>query len=234
MGSLGLLFIPTLGGYWFLTKLYYTRYSTLRDSGYHVLFKSAIAGLILGIVARSIVIFLLIPSLPRFVEIWKSHVPSDYSGTVVLSFLLGCVLPPVINQFYGKEKAMRRTARESGNLIELIIRENNESGKLVELSLKSGKSYIGFVLESGIARHGESDVALLPLKSGYRKEDTHELEITTNYAPVLWEFLQNPESSGLNYEDFRIVIPMSEIVSARIFDPDVYELFQQRIIRIAK
>ena len=32
---------------------------------------------------------------------------------------------------------------------------------------------------------------------------------------------------NLDYEDFRIVIPMSEIVSARIFDPDVYELFQQ-------
>ena len=52
-------------------------------------------------------------------------------------------------------------------------------------------------------------------------------KITTNYAPVLLEFLENQESSGLDYEDFRIVIPMSEIVSARIFDPDMYELFQQ-------
>ena len=227
MGSLGLLFIPTLGGYWFLTRLYYTRYGVLRDSGYHVLFKSAIVGCFLVAVARLMVIFFFNSHFPFISELWKSFVPFDYYGTAVLSALLGGVLPIGINRFYKKEKAMRRAAKESGNLIELLIRENNESGKLVELSLRSGKSYIGFVLESGIARHGESDVALLPLNSGYRKEDTHELEITTNYAPVLWEFLQKQESSGLVREDLRIVIPMAEIVSARIFDPDMYELFQQ-------
>lgn len=227
MGSLGLLFIPTLGGYLFLTRLYYTRYSVLRDSGYHVLFKSAIAGCVLVVIARLMVILFFLPVLPFIGELWKSFVPSDYYGTVALSALLGGVLPIGINRFYKKEKAMRRAAQESGSLIELLIRENNESGKLVELSLRSGKSYIGFVLESGIARHGESDVALLPLNSGYRKEDTYELKITTNYAPVLWEFLEKQGSTDLVYEDFRIVIPMSEIVSARIFDPDVYELFQQ-------
>ena len=82
-------------------------------------------------------------------------------------------------------------------------------------------------LYTGSNNGAHLNVALLPLNSGYRKEDTHELEITTNYAPVLWEFLEKHGSSGLVYEDFRVVIPMSEIVSARIFDPDVYELFQQ-------
>ncbi len=222
--GLGLLFIPTISGYWFLTHLYYTRYGMLRDSGYHVLFKSAFSGCLLFAGAYLIIVLLPNPYLSCISEIWKSYVPFDYSGTVVLSFLLGIILPLAINLFYGKEKAMRRTARESGNLIELLIRENNESGQLVELSLRSGKSYIGFVLESGIARHGESDVALLPLKSGYRKEDTRELEITTDYAPVLWQSLE--ESPSLVYEDFRIVIPMSEIVTARIFDPDVYARFK--------
>ena len=222
--GLGLLFIPTLGGYWFLTHLYYTRYGVLRDSGYHVLFKSAIAGCFLVVVARLIIVFLLNPYLPCISEIWKSHVPFDYYGTAVLSALLGLVLPLVINRFYNEEKAARETAAESGNLIELLIRESIDTKELVELSLRSGKSYIGFVFESGIARHGESDVALLPMASGYRKEDTRELELTTNYAPVLRKSLE--ELSSLVNEDFRIVIPMSEIVTARIFDPDVYELFK--------
>ena len=222
--GLGLLFIPTLGGYWFLTHLYYTRYGVLRDSGYHVLFKSAIAGCSLVVVARLIIVFLLNSLLPHVGEIWKSHVPFDYYGTAVLSALLGLVLPLVINRFYNEEKAARETAAESGNLIELLIRESIDTKELVELSLRSGKSYIGFVFESGIARHGESDVALLPMASGYRKEDTRELELTTDYAPVLWKSLE--ELSSLVYEDFRIVIPMSEIVTARIFDPDVYELFK--------
>ena len=222
--GLGLLFIPTLGGYWFLTRLYYTRYDLLRDSGYHVLFKSAIAGCFLVVVARLIIVFLLNPYLPQAGEIWKSHVPFDYYGTATLSASLGVVLPFLFNRLYKQEKATRQVAAESGNLIELLIRESIDDEKFVELSLRSGKSYIGFVLESGIARQGESDVALLPLKSGYRKEDTRELEITTDYAPVLWQSLE--ESPSLVYEDFRIVIPMSEIVTARIFDPDVYARFK--------
>ena len=222
--GLGLLFIPTLGGYWFLTRLYYTRYDMLRDSGYHVLFKSAIAGCSLVVFARLIIVFLLNPYLPQAGEIWKSHVPFDYYGTATLSALLGVVLPFLFNRFYKKEKATRQVATESGNLIELLIRESIDDEKFVEFSLRSGKSYIGLVLESGIARHGESDVSLVPLKSGYRKEDTRELEITTDYAPVIWQSLE--ESSYLVYEDFQIVIPMSEIVTARIFDPYVYELFK--------
>lgn len=221
--GLGVLFIPTLGGYWFLTHLNYTRYGVLRDSGYHVLFKSAIAGCSLVVVARLIIVFFLNPLLPRIGEIWESYVPFDYYGTATLSALLGFALPIVFNRFYGKEKAARKTAAESGNLIELLIRESIDKEKLVELSLRSGKSYIGFVFESGIARHGESDVALIPMASGYRKEDTRELEITTDYAPVILETIEDPTS--LVYGDFRIVIPMSEIVTARIFDPDVYELF---------
>lgn len=222
--GLGLLLIPTLGGYWFLTRLYYTRYGVLRDSGYHVLFKSAIAGCSLFVVSRLAVIFLLSPLFPYIGKIWKSYVPFDYSGTVTLSVLLGGVLPIVINLFYCREKAARRIARESGDLIELIIRENIGGEKFVELSLRNGKSYIGLVIESGIARHGESDIALFPMASGYRKEETHELEITTDYAPVISKFR---ESSYINDVDLRIVIPMSEIISARIFDPKVYELFQQ-------
>ena len=225
--GLGLLLIPTLGGYWFLANLYLTRYSMLRDSGYHVLFKSAIAGCLLVVVARLIVVSLLNPYLPYVGEVWKSYVPFDYSGTVALSLLLGPLLPIVINRLYGAEKAAQRTAISNGDLIELLISESIEREEFVEISLRSGKSYIGVALVSGIASHGESDIALIPVASGYRKEDTHELEITTNYAPVLWEFLEKHGSSGLVYEDFRVVIPMSEIVSARIFDPDVYELFQQ-------
>ena len=223
--GLGLLLIPTLGGYWLLTHLYYTRYSILRDSGYHVLFKSAIAGCSLIVASRLAIIFLLNPFFPSIGETWKFHAPFAYSGTVALSVLLGGVLPIVINWFYGKEKAAQRVAVESGDVIEILISESIESEKFVELSLRSGKSYIGLALESGIATHGEPDIALIPIASGYRSEETHKLQITTNHAAIFEEFLS--ESSDMVYEDFRIVIPMSEIVSARIFDPEVYERFQQ-------
>ncbi len=151
--------------------------------------------------------------------------PIPYSGTAILTALLGFVLPIIGNQFYDKEKAVRRAAAESGDLIELLIAESIEHQRLIELSLKSRKSYIGFALKSGIISQGESDIALIPMASGYRNKDTQQLEITTNYATVVEKSLE--ESSDLIYEDFRIVIPMLEIVSARIFHPQAYEIFQK-------
>ena len=133
--------------------------------------------------------------------------------------------PCIGNQLYDKEEAARRTAMDSGDLIELLIAESIEEQRLVELSLRSRKSYIGFALESGITRQGESDIALIPIASGYRNKDTHELEITTNYAPVVRESLER--MSDLEFNDFRIVLPMAEIISARVFHPEAYERFRR-------
>ena len=80
-------------------------------------------------------------------------------------------------------------------------------------------------------RRDESDVALIPLASGYRNQETHELTITTNYAPAINEYLDSDqEISDLIREDFRVVISASEIVSARIFSPEIYQ--HQRSINV--
>ena len=118
---------------------------------------------------------------------------------------------------------------ESGDFIELLINEAIENWMHVELSLKNGKSYIGFPYESGITSLGESDVSLIPIVSGYRSDDTKELTITTNYAPAISSLVDkdgSAEGTKQVFEYFRIVIPLSEIVSARQFDLDLYDLFQ--------
>ena len=220
--GLGWFLIPTLGGYWFLTHLNFTRYGALRDSGYHVFFRAAIAGGFLAALARLVVLFLNY-SFPQAGEIWELYAPFPHSGTAVLSVLLGFVLPFIGNRFYSQEKAARRIARESGNLVELLISKSIRQQKLIEISLRSGKSYIGFARESGITSQGESDIALIPMASGYRDKDTQELKITTDYARVIQESLKEPpETSNLVYTDFQVVIPMSEIISARIFNFRVY------------
>ena len=50
--------------------------------------------------------------------------------------------------------------------------------------------------------------------------ETRELEITTHYSSIIKEFGKNV------IKDFRIVIPMSELVSARLFEREVYGRFQ--------
>ena len=225
--GLGLLLIPALGGYWFLTRCYLTRYSALRDTGYHLFFRATTTGGVLLIVAY-VLVALLNWQLPCVGKLWKSFVPFDHFGTFVGSALLGYVLPIVVNLFYGKEQAARRTATDSGDLIELLIAESLERQHLVEISLRSGKSYIGFAIENGITRRGEPDVALIPMASGYRDKDTHKLNVTTNYAPVIQECLAGDQAiTELFDQDFRVVFPMSDIASARLFHPDVYKRFQQ-------
>ena len=228
--TLGALLIPTLVGYLFVTSVYYTRYGILRDSGYHVLFRSAIAGCILAVTSRLLIIFWLLPMFPGTAALWKSYVPSAYSGTIVLSIILALISALLINRFYSKEKAAESAARESGDYIELLINESIGKPKHIELSLRSGKSYIGIPQQSGITGLGESDVSLIPIVSGYRSEDTRELILTTNYAPVIAKLIaEDPSLSGIArvYEYFRIVIPLSEIVSARKYDLGLRRHFEQ-------
>ena len=143
---------------------------------------------------------------------------------------------------HGKENATDQAALRQVNnsLIELLLAESTERQLCAELSLWNGKSYIGLALNSGLQAHGESDIALIPLASGYREPDTQKLKITTYYAEVIDEWLDELEESREwsqeleeseerldDLKDFRIVISMSEIVSARLFDLDVYERFQE-------
>ena len=226
--NLGLFLIPILGGYWFLTHWYFTKYSALRESGYHLFFRSAFAGVLLSFFARFL-IYLLNLYFPWIGTLWKSVMPYDYYGTAILSVILGFLLPFALNPFYGQERAQRRTAEERGALIESIIADSLDRRKLIELSLKNGKVYIGFAFRSRMIRRDESDVALIPLASGYRNQETHELTITTNYAPAINEYLDSDqEISDLIREDFRVVISASEIVSARIFSPEIYQRFQNK------
>ena len=154
--------------------------------------------------------------------------------------MLGVASPPILNCFHGKENATRQAALDKGDLIELLLAESTERQLYAELSLRTGKSYIGLALNSGLQAHGESDIALIPLASGYREPDTQKLKITTYYAEVIDEWLDELEESREgsqeleeseerldDLKDFRIVVPMSEIVSARLFDLEVYERFQE-------
>ena len=69
------------------------------------------------------------------------------------------------------------------------------------------------------------------MSSGYRDKDTQELRITTHYAPVVWRYiesLQDSEAAEFDpFRDLRVVVPRSEIVSARLFDPDLQERFKE-------
>ena len=126
---------------------------------------------------------------------------------------------------YNDDKATRRVAEQNSDVIELLITESLEKSLPVEFSLSNSKCYIGLVVESQFSRKRESDLVLVPIASGYRDKNNCELVLTTNYTPIILEFMENYPGQ-YEYDDFRIVIRMSELTSAHFFHPEVYERFQ--------
>ena len=222
--GLGFLLIPALTGYWILRTWKKTTYKVRREQGYHVVFLSAFFGLIPAAIAYILVTAISL-SFPSLYAIYECFVSFDYSCMIV-TILLGLVFPIVLNCGYSQEQEEQEAlqkAREDGNLIELLFAESVAREMLVEISLRNRKSYIGYVLRNAAEGPNEADISVVPLWSGYRKEDTQELEITTDYVSSL---LGYPEK-GVD-EDFRVVFPMSEVVSARLFSPSIYKRFRDQ------
>ena len=87
--------------------------------------------------------------------------------------------------------------------------------------MSNRKSYIGFALDSGVGKYGESDISLIPAASGYRDRKTQELIITDNYSKVIKAFTDGPDLIK-SVRELRVAIPMSQIISVRIFYPHLY------------
>jgi len=220
--GLGLLLIPALGGYWFLTPYHLTQDSLQRTSGYHVVLRSAVAGLVLFAVARSITT-LAAHYWPEAVLFWQMFFPIDFSGTSALSVVLGLLTPYLLNLFTDRNRAQRNLAQHQGNLIELLIDEALDREFFVEISLSSGKSYIGTPLMNGFPSREYADIAIIPAFSGYRDKETQELCISASYMPALNAIVgPRTDPTTLDSEDFRVIIPMREILTVRLFDPDAY------------
>ena len=214
----GLLLLPSIGGYWFLTHFNNTQFNTRRESGHHLLFKSVIVGgLLYGV---SLIIALFVNArCPWGKVLWESHIPGSFPIEVVLSIVLGFLLPLILNRLYGREQGARKAAFNHGDRIELLFADAVSHLDMVEVSLRNRKSYIGFPMDTGLGViTGEPEIALLPFFSGYRANDTLELRITIDYRPVLDEYREH---------NFKVVVPKSEVVTARLFNYQIFERFGQ-------
>ena len=220
--GLGLLLIPALGGYLFVARFNATRDRLRREGGYHVVFRSAVAGILLFGASQFLLLLLdhfLPPNslLRNAGHLWQAAFPVDYSAAAALSVAVGWLSPWLLNQFTDRLKARRLTAQEAGDHIGLIVDEAFGTGQLIEVWLESGKSYVGApVARTFLAREDEGDILIVPVLSGYRDTATRELKITADYASVLRERL---DQSDLKPGDFRVAIPMREVVLARPYTP---------------
>ena len=219
--GLGLLLVPALAGYLFPNWFNGTRYSLPRETGYHVVFQSAIAGVVLFVIARLLVMLANAVS-PAIATCWNTIVPLDYSGTAAGTFFLAAILPLILNRFsrFDRFEARQRAAEAAGDEIGLIIDQAMLEGRFVELSLASGKSYVGSPIQGTFGHRDGGDIALIPIASGYRDNESRDLVMTTNYAPAIEDQLSDRALDGL-----RVAFPMRDVASARLFDQQLYASF---------
>src|SRR4051812_41091989 len=221
------LLLPLLGGYVFISHWNYTRFSSRRYSGERLLFHAALAGVCLLVLSYTIV-SLLSAAFPSLADTWQRSVPFTHSGTSLGALLLGATLWWPLNLAFRKEIEVRRTIADWNDYLEELLTDALENIRQVSITLNNGKVYVGFVLRTFDPAYDRKYIVILPTMSGYRAETTHQLTFNTDYTRVYQALMEEDESRlvrGVN--DFQIVVPVSQVVSANLFDWEAYQRFNE-------
>ena len=221
MGGIESVFIPALSGYVYHRTSYKYRSQINRESGYHVLFRSAVIGIFSYPVA-----YLIAWSLSSYLpNIAVTHF-QFLTGWVSIGLCWG--VARIKNRRSDKEEVEAEVAAEMGDFLSLLMRDCNKRDKMIEITLKNRKVYVGLPISSpGPRLSTDQYIRILPFMSGYRDEESLEPHYSTHY-----EWVSEPDDErylknvlGLESGDFAVTIARQEIVSARIFNEEVYVRF---------
>lgn len=236
-----LLILPFLGGYWFLSKCYLTKYHVQRHDGYRLVFYSAIAGLVLLGIPLAVEYYLFsCDQLPegKHVEYLCPFLSSfgiQGSGTALLGALLGLIAPGAINTVLDLRHRrifyLMQAIDHGENEFEKLIKESWESSiagskqVLLSFTLKSREVYIGIPLELPVPSRS-NHISVLPIFAGYRDKDTLQFIPAEDY----WDYYKRSgmiTAEGIANEDFdleqyRLVLSEDSIDTVGIFDLAFY------------
>lgn len=198
MDSLHLL-LAAYAGYWFQTHYHPLRFYAMRASGYHIVSRSAIWGFFLLLPCYVLALFISPEIGNWFKKVLDSHsLPIDATLqttltaaidtpahlSAALALLLGFIAPWFLNLFASETRAATKAAELRGDFVEVLLTKAWTQERDVAVTIKGGKTYIGVPTRSGLLAHEDSDFTLSLLASGYRKAETQELVITTDYEKI--------------------------------------------------
>lgn len=123
----------------------------------------------------------------------------------------------------------RKLVQERGDDLELLLFRALEKTMPVLVTMANRKVYVGMVVELMEPHLERKNLRLLPLLSGYRREDNHEVDFTTSYQAIYEEILtDSKDGDSLDPEGFEIVLPCALIQSLSLFDITTYLRFSQQ------
>lgn len=233
----GLSLLPLLGGFIFLRFFHLTGERSYRYSGYKLLFYSAFWGFVGDLVAI-IVIQVYNDTYQLLSQKISPNPLLSYIGSIDLSpyearpllaiAILSLAWIP-LNLLVSKTFAYRYAILGLGTYLEQVLLDAQENDHLVLVTLKNRKVYVGYVINAQLSTFRRYDtqisyLSILPVLSGFRKEEDLRIQFTTEYYEM-WTDENLLVEVGLSAKDFTIILPESEIVSVNKFDYYVFQRF---------
>lgn len=111
--------------------------------------------------------------------------------------------------------------------VESLLVQAIDDDMLIFVTLKSRKVYIGYVAAPRIEHSHTQHLSIIPYISGYRDKDTLRYNEQHRYYELYLSKGITADSSGLNLQHFRHVIPMDQVEAVSLFDTNTYVSFDE-------
>lgn len=227
--------LPLAAGYLILLKFVLFKYKYQRLSSQRLLFSSIVAAVFaisITFLLRSLVSIAfpnLIPALHKNLYTFFNIGEVRYFWTSVTCFISVLVLIYISNWFIiktkGKAYILIKAITQEGDEIEQLFKDSALTGELMQITLKNDKVYIGFT--DIIPEPKKTNyLKITPVLSGYRNPVNKKLKITTKYFEVLEIYLS--DCPQFDIYDIDISIKQDEILTANIYDQNVFDMFNKK------
>ena len=241
--------LPLIGGFAFVTGLWSLRWRSARQDSQRLYYRGALWGVLLASGMAAVHTLLLLWPLYRQGFDWLNasalkplfttkDVLPEQSLTIrahvalvcVYALLVGIVAPPVWNgagswlsKGRGRDRRVRINQASITDPLELLLSRSLLNGEAIQVTLSTGKVYVGYVLAAPDPDLPTKFITLQPLMSGQRDSDG-KVTYTTFYDQILTEFEANPDTKDA-LDSFQQVIPVDKVVTLSGFNLDAYVRF---------
>ncbi|MCB0744917.1 MAG: hypothetical protein KDC67_13500 [Ignavibacteriae bacterium] len=230
-----LFLLPLAAGYLILVKFVLFKYKYQRLSSQRLLFSSIITGIFaisISFLIRAFVNLIcpnLIQNIYQNLYNFFQLEEERYLWTSGFCFLTAIILTYlgnwIIIKLKGKAYPLVKAIEKEGDEIEQLFKDSAITGELMQITLKNDKVYIGF---TDILPEPKKTnyLKITPVLSGYRNPITKRLKITTKYFKVLEVYLS--DCPKFDIYDIDISIKQDEILTANIYDQNVFDMFNKK------
>lgn len=146
-----------------------------------------------------------------FNRLWQLFDLQSFPILLVLLSWLG-ILPSKQGKLSEKERAKIRNIDAISELAISAFERNMP----LRVNLKSGKVYIGMIIEEQFERLDKDHLMLIPYMSGFRAKENGQMTLDCSYIELYRK--QQIEQDVKNLLDFRMVIRLNEVETLSLFD----------------